>query len=130
MLITDASQLTMLKNIISPKSSANTTKTVPGWATQVLNATIDGVQAKTITSKKDSKEYTILEGLSNVGTIQLTIDEAKKFLTAKATKVVWKMSSSKTKEGDNYINLVIGDKPVGNVATTPPVEVEQDANPV
>ena len=128
MLITNEAQLTMLKNIISPKSSANTTKTVPNWATQVLNATIDGVQAKTITSKKDQKDYTILEGLSNVGNIQLTIDEAKKFITAKATKVVWKMSSSKTKEGDNYINLVIGDKPVGVIA--PPVEVEQDANPV
>jgi hypothetical protein len=123
MIITDASQLVMLQNVISPKSSANTTASVPNWNTFVGSTNIDTIQTKVITSKKDSKEYTILEGLSSVGVIQLSIDEAKKCLTTKAVKCIWKKSTSMDKQGNYYLNLVLGDKPIGKIVEN----VEQDA---
>ena len=130
MILTTKEQIAMLKNLISPKSSANTTKSVPNWATVCLSTNIDTIIAREVVSKKDSKTYTILEGVSNVGNVQLTADEAVKCLTTKATKVIWKRGKeTEANSGEYYINLIIGDKPVGKGVDTPPVEkVEQDGN--
>ncbi len=112
----------------SPKSSANTTTSVPNWSTICLSTNIDTIIAREVTSKKDGKVYTILEGSSNVGNVQLTADEAIKCLTTKATKVIWKRGKEvKPESGEYYLNLIIGNKPVG-VVTPPEAVVEQDAN--
>ena len=128
MQLTTKEQIRMIKNLISPKSSANTTKSVSDWSNVCMSTNVDAVYVREVTSKKDGKTYNLLEGKSSVGTIQLTLEEAEKCLTTKATKVIWKRGKEVTEgSGEYYLNLVIGDKPVGKLAT-PPAVVEQDAN--
>ena len=113
MQITDVKELMMLKNIISPKSSATTTETIPGWEKFSKDVEILSVQYRNVISIKESsmnKEFTILEGVSTIGKVNLTIEEAGMVLTGvKSFKVGYKASASKDANGANYINLVILD---------------------
>jgi hypothetical protein len=104
----------MLQNVISPKSSATTVATLPGWETWKKTATLSSITTREVVSKKESslgQKFTILEASSVHGKVNITIDEAKLILEGtKAFELVYKMSTAKTKEGDAYLNLVISSK--------------------
>ena len=103
----------MVKNIISPKSSATTTASVPGWETFAKDVEILGIQVREVISKKEktmNQTFSILEGTSTIGKINLTLEEAGLVLTGtKSFRVGYKASASKNAEGDNYLNLIVLD---------------------
>lgn len=130
MIITNESQLVLVKNLISPKSGATTTDSVPTWNTFCEKTTIESVSMRTIVAKSDKKEYNILEGNCKFGSVQLTIDEAATCLKTKAQSIIYKRGKeTEAGSGKYYLTLIIGDKPVGKI-TTPVEQVEQDGAPV
>ena len=113
MLLTNISQLAMVTNIISPKSSATTTESLPDWQNFSKDTEILSVSVREVISKKEktlNQKFSILEGTSPVGKINLSMEEAGMVLEGiKTFKVGYKMSSAKTAEGHNYLNLVVLD---------------------
>lgn len=123
MIITTKDQLGVIRNLISPTGGALTTAMKPDWAKFKGIAEITSVSVKEITSKKDGKTYNILEGASNIGTVQLDINTASSILDGvKTISVRYKASQPQTKDGVEiqYLNLV----PDTTTATTPPAEKE------
>jgi len=113
MNITNASQLDMLQNVISPKSSAVTTATLPGWEKFKEVTSLERIETRDVVSKKESslgQKFTILEAHCKFGRVNLSIEEARQVLEGtKVWNVVYKCSSATTKDGANYLNLVVAD---------------------
>ncbi len=103
----------MLQNIISPKSSAVTTTTLPGWETFKEVVSLERVEKREVISKKEGtagNKYIILEASSKFGKVNVSVDEARQILEGvKVFNVVYKCSTATTKDGANYLNLVIAD---------------------
>ena len=79
MILSNVSQLVTIKNVISPKSSATTTASVPGWETFSKDTEILSVSVREVISKKEktlNQVFNILEGSSPVGKITLSVEEA------------------------------------------------------
>ena len=118
MIITAVSQLGVIRNLISPTGGALTTDMKPDWASFKGVAEVTSISVKEITSKKDQKVYSILEGASKLGAIQLDLDSATSILEgAKSLAVRYKASQPQTKDGVQiqYLNLV----PDTTTATAP-----------
>lgn len=120
MILSNVSQLVTIKNVISPKSSATTTTSVPGWETFSKDTEILSVSVREVVSKKEktlNQVFNILEGTSPVGKITLSVEEAAMVLEGiKTFKVGYKMSTSQDSTGANYLNLVV----LESIAPQPP----------
>ncbi len=120
MILSNVSQLVTIKNVISPKSSATTTGSVPGWETFSKDTEILSVSVREVISKKEktlNQVFNILEGSSPVGKITLSVEEAAMVLEGiKTFKVGYKMSTSQDSTGANYLNLVV----LESIAPQPP----------
>jgi hypothetical protein len=120
MILSNVSQLVTIKNVISPKSSATTTASVPGWETFSKDTEILSVSVREVISKKEktlNQVFNILEGSSPVGKITLSVEEAAMVLEGiKTFKVGYKMSTSQDSTGANYLNLVV----LESIAPQPP----------
>ena len=133
MLITNVSQLGVIRNLISPTGGALTTSQKPDWAKFKGVAEVTSVSVKEVTSKKDGKIYNILEGASKLGVIQLDLDTATSILEGvKSISVRYKASQPQTKDGVEiqYLNLVPDTTTATATATptaTPEKEVAQDS---
>ena len=111
MILTNVSQLVTIRNVISPKSSATTTTSVPGWETFAKDTEILSVSVREVVSKKEkslNQVFNILEGSSAIGKINLSVEEAAMVLEGvKSFRVGYKMSTSQDTTGANYLNLVV-----------------------
>jgi hypothetical protein len=132
MLITDKSQLIMLQNVISPKSSVNTTATIPNYETFKEVSELTEISTRDVISKKEAtmgKSFTILEASSKFGKVNITTEEAAQILDGvKVFELVYKVSSAKTKEGDSYVNLVIKKKATKGATQTELTQGVQNEN--
>ena len=126
MILSNVSQLVTIKNVISPKSSATTTASVPGWETFSKDTEILSVSVREVVSKKEktlNQVFNILEGTSPVGKINLSVEEAAMVLEGiKTFKVGYKMSTSQDSTGANYLNLVV----LESIAPQPPQPQPQE----
>lgn len=126
MLITNVSQLSAIGNLINPNGGALTTDMVKDWAKFSAITEIGDITLKTIQSKKDSKFYSILEGESKLGQVQLDVPTAKAILDGTKTLSVKYKASALTTKADGtqvqYLNLV-PNVATATTATTPEKEV-------
>ena len=122
----------MLQNVISPKSSVNTTATIPNYETFKEVSELTEISTRDVISKKEAtmgKSFTILEASSKFGKVNITTEEAAQILDGvKVFELVYKVSSAKTKEGDSYVNLVIKKKATKGATQTELTQGVQNEN--